>query len=90
MSVDDCIKEYTRLGAEVFRPPRFFKLRLKGLVSPGSLEKNTRRLEELLEEIVDTRNAKTSTTGLRLGRFESSPMLCKTLVYTSNFKYWRL
>ena len=81
MTVDDCINEYTRLGAEVFGRPRLFKFSLTGPVSRGSLEKNTRKLEELLEEMVDARNAKTSIAGPRHSRFESTPVLCKTLVY---------
>ena len=81
MSIDDCISEYEKLGAEVFGHSRWFHLR-----SPLWLPReqyNCRDLERIIQRVVDENVPRIG--GFPGGKnFQSDENRCRVCVYIRN------
>jgi hypothetical protein len=73
MSVDECIDQYVKMGAEIFATPRFS---IPPTLKYRSMKKNTRKLEQLFKEMVESSRLKASIDNE--GHFKSSSDRCKT------------
>lgn len=73
MSVDECIDQYVSLGARIFSAQRFS---IPPSLKYNSMKKDTRRLEEMLKNMVDSRREKVSID--EEGHFASTSDRCKT------------
>jgi hypothetical protein len=73
MSIDDCIDQYVGMGEKLFGAQRSS---IPPTLKYGTMKKNTHKLQEMLQEMVDSRRAQSSIDDQ--GTFATSSDRCRT------------